>query len=121
MAPHPASTTPTRAATLWVVPWAGQGGVNKLFFFYGHEFRPTQSGGTTQRLRLPTNAELNGDFTQSTDNQGNLITLKAPYTSGMVPTNVNCGSASAPMPCLNILSWWKNAVGAEPKNVHSPA
>jgi hypothetical protein len=64
-------------------------------------------------LRLPTNAELNGDFTQSTDNNGNLITLKAPYASGIVPTNANCGSV-APMPCVNILAWWKNTVGAQP-------
>ena len=87
---------------------------HKLFFFYSHEYRPSTSGGTTQRLRLPTNAELNGDFTQSTDNNGNLITLKAPYASGIVPSNANCGSAAAPMPCANILAWWKNTVGAQP-------
>ena len=100
-------------------PVGRPGGTNKLFFFYGHEFRPTESGGTTQRLRLPTNAELSGDFRQSTDNQGNLITLKAPYASGIVPTDVNCGTAAAPMPCRNILSWWKNAVGAEPNIAQS--
>jgi hypothetical protein len=95
-------------------PVGRPGGNNKLFFFYGHEFRPSSSGGTTQRVRLPTNDELNGDFRRSTDNNGNLITLKAPYSNGLLPTDANCGSAAAPMPCRNILAWWKNTVGAEP-------
>src|SRR4029078_3648843 len=36
------------------------------------------------------------------------------YASGVVPTNANCGSVAAPMPCVNILAWWKNTVGAQP-------
>ena len=95
-------------------PVGRAGGANKLFFFYSHEYRPSKSGGVTQRLRLPTTDEINGDFRQSTDNNGNLITLRAPYASGIVPTNTNCGSVAAPMPCQNILAWWRNTVGALP-------
>jgi hypothetical protein len=65
-------------------PVGRPGGTNKLFFFYAHEFRPSNSGGATQRLKLPTEAELAGDFTRSTDTGGNRVTLRAPFTNGML-------------------------------------
>jgi len=95
-------------------PVGRPGGNNKLFFFYSHEYRPTNSGGGTRRFRLPTDAEIAGDFRQSTNQNGALITLKAPYAAGIVPTNANCGSAAKPMPCVNILTQWRNAVGVRP-------
>jgi hypothetical protein len=54
-------------------PIGKPGGTNKLFFFYGHEYRPRESGGNITRFRVPTLLERQGDFSQSTDNNGNLI------------------------------------------------
>src|SRR5215831_6009400 len=51
-------------------------GRNKFFFFYAHEFRPQTilaNSGYVVRLRLPTQAERQGDFSQSRDQNGNLI------------------------------------------------
>lgn len=54
-------------------PIGKPGGTNKLFFFYGHEYRPRTSSGIINRFRVPTLLERQGDFSQSTDNNGNLI------------------------------------------------
>ena len=51
-------------------------GSNKLFFFYAHEYRPQSlqvNGGNVIRLRLPTALERAGDFSQTRDNNGNLL------------------------------------------------
>ena len=55
-------------------PVGKPGGNNKLFFFYSHEFRPTNAainGGNPIRLRVPTALERAGDFSQTLDNNGN--------------------------------------------------
>ncbi len=50
-------------------------GRNKLFFFYSHEYRPsTQIGGSDVHLRVPTALERAGDYSQTLDNNGKLIT-----------------------------------------------
>ena len=59
-------------------PVGKPGGNNKLFFFYSHEYRPTQSftnGGNTIRLRVPTAEERAGDFSKTLDNNGALFSL----------------------------------------------
>ena len=75
-------------------PVGKPGGNNKLFFFYAHEFRPSTpaiNGGQPIRLRVPTEAEKNGDFSQSRDNNGNLIpplydsTTKLPFPNNFIP------------------------------------
>ena len=52
-------------------PIGKPGGQNKWFFFYGHEYRPRTTGGAINRLRVPTLLERQGDFSQTTDNNGN--------------------------------------------------
>lgn len=54
-------------------PVGRPGGDNKLFFFYGHEFRPRTSGGNINRFRVPTLLERTGNFSQSTNNNGQAI------------------------------------------------
>jgi hypothetical protein len=47
---------------------------NKLFFFFSDEFDPrstTVTGGSVVNYRFPTLLERQGDFSQSTDNNGN--------------------------------------------------
>ena len=70
-------------------PVGRPGGDNKLFFFYSHEYRPSQSGGNLDRLRLPTALERQGDFSQSLNNNGVLIgALKSPLTGLPYENNV---------------------------------
>ena len=60
-------------------------GKNKLFFFYAHEFRPSSiaiNSGNVIRMRMPTAAERAGDFSQSRDNNGNLLQPLMDYSSG---------------------------------------
>jgi hypothetical protein len=54
-------------------PIGKPGGSNKLFFFYSHEFAPRTFGGEVTRFRVPSALERAGDFSQSTDNNGNLF------------------------------------------------
>src|SRR5258708_4699098 len=67
-------------------PIGKPGGNNKLFFFYAHEYRPTSqaiNSGNPVRLRLPTAAERNGDFSQTVDNNGAPFPyIKDPTLSG---------------------------------------
>ena len=59
-------------------PIGKPGGTNKLFFFYSHEYRPTNNpinGGNPIRMRVPTAAERAGDFSQTLDNNGALFNL----------------------------------------------
>ena len=52
-------------------PVGKPGGNNKLFFFYTQEFEPRTGGNDVQRFRVPTALERQGDFSQTTDNNGN--------------------------------------------------
>jgi hypothetical protein len=73
-------------------PVGKPGGNNKLFFFYSHEFRPTNAAinnGNPIRLRVPTAVERAGDFSQTRDNNGNLFNLIRDYTTGLPCTSSN--------------------------------
>ena len=64
-------------------PIGKPGGSNKLFFFYSHEFAPRTGGNDVVRYRLPTALERQGDFSQSTDNNGALFPyIKDPLIAG---------------------------------------
>jgi Carboxypeptidase regulatory-like domain len=65
-------------------PIGKPGGVNKLFFFYGHEFRPrTTGGGNPTRFTVPTALERAGDFSQSVDNNGAPANLIRDASTGL--------------------------------------
>lgn len=77
-------------------PVGKPGKKNKLFFFYAHEYRPqvvTINNGNVVRLRVPTELERAGDFSQSRDQNGNLLTSLIDHTTGSpfpdlkIPTN----------------------------------
>ena len=64
-------------------PIGKPGGENRWFFFYGHEYRPRKSGGNINRFRVPTLLERQGDFSQTTDNNGNPFPfIKDPLIAG---------------------------------------
>ena len=81
--PKPKTSTKTLGYTIGG-PIGKPGGNNKLFFFYAHEYRPvTQAinNGNTIRIRVPTEAERAGDFSQTRDNNGALFNLIKDPTS----------------------------------------
>jgi hypothetical protein len=60
-------------------------GRNKFFFFYAHEYRPQSivaNSGNVVRLRLPSALERQGDFSQSRDQNGNLLTKLVDNSTG---------------------------------------
>ncbi|MEO7274194.1 MAG: carboxypeptidase regulatory-like domain-containing protein, partial [Vicinamibacterales bacterium] len=64
-------------------PVGKPGGNNKLFFFYAQEFQPRTTGNNVVRFRVPSALERTGDFSQSTDNNGNPFPyIKDPLLSG---------------------------------------
>ena len=72
-------------------PIGKPGGNNKLFFFYSHEYRPRNNpinNGNPIRLRVPTQLERAGDFSQSLDQNGAPIPqLLDPLTRQPFPNN----------------------------------
>lgn len=69
-------------------------GKNKFFFFYAHEYRPQgilANGGNVVRLRLPSALERQGNFSQSADQNGNLLgaitdaSVGQPFPGKIVP------------------------------------
>lgn len=64
-------------------PVGKPGANNNLFFFYSHEYRPREGGGTVSRFRFPTALERSGDFSQTRDNTGNVFNLIRDSTSGL--------------------------------------
>ena len=66
-------------------PVGKPGGNNKLFFFYSHEYRPTNAAinnGNPIRLRVPTALERAGDFSQTLDNNGALFNAIKDHSHG---------------------------------------
>ncbi len=63
-------------------------GRSKLFFFWNQEFWPLKSGTALQRITVPTDLEVSGDFSQSLDLNSKLIVVKDPTTGAAFPGNV---------------------------------
>jgi hypothetical protein len=87
-------------------PVGKPGGVNKLFFFYSHEYRPRESGRQVNRFRVPTLAERNGDFSASTDQNGNPIPNLFDFTTGGTFGNKTIPADRIYKPGQAILKLW---------------
>jgi hypothetical protein len=73
-------------------PVGKPGGTNKLFFFYTQEFEPRTGGNDVMRFRVPTALERQGDFSQTTDNNGNPYPyIKNPALSGTCSATTQAG------------------------------
>jgi Carboxypeptidase regulatory-like domain len=70
-------------------PAGKPGGTNKLFFFYAHEIRPRTTGGAISRFRVPTLLERQGDFSETTDNNGALFRTIRDASTGLPCTATN--------------------------------
>ena len=66
---------------------------DKLFFFWSQEFWPTTLPQSTRQVTVPTELERTGDFSQSLDVNGRLITVndpannKQPFPGTRIPLN----------------------------------
>ena len=70
-------------------PVGKPGAANKLFFFYAHEYRPRNAANTLRQFRVPTQAERNGDFSASLDNNGAPIpTLRDAVGAGITGNRI---------------------------------
>ena len=75
------------------IPKVFNTGREKLFFFYTLERNPGWNPLGLQRITMPTLAERAGDFSQSLDSGGKLITVKdplnggAPFSQNKIPTD----------------------------------
>jgi hypothetical protein len=80
-------------------PIGKPGRENKLFFFYSHEFDPrsvTVNSSGVATYRFPTALERQGDFSQSTDNNGNLYPyIKDPLSSSPCSASNTSGCFAA--------------------------
>lgn len=54
---------------------------DKLFFFWNQEFYRQTIPTSAQTVRVPTQAERNGDFSQTTDGTGNLVLIRDPLST----------------------------------------
>jgi hypothetical protein len=70
-------------------PVGKPGGGNKLFFFFSQQFQPRTTGGTVRYFRVPTLLERQGDFSQSTDQNGALFNLILDARTGLPCTAAN--------------------------------
>jgi hypothetical protein len=67
-----------------VLPGGFNASRSKLFFFVNQEFQHRLLGQTTpQRVRVPTDLERNGDFSQTRDSAGALYPYIRDYTTGL--------------------------------------
>ncbi len=90
--PKPVSTSKTLGYSIGG-PVGKPGGNNKLFFFYSHEYRPTNqaiNNGNPVRFRVPTELERKGDFSQTLDQNG----APFPYIKDPLSPVNTCGVVS---------------------------
>ncbi len=64
---------------------------DKAFFYFGEEFQEQLNPQGLRNVRVPTALERAGDFSQSTDNSGNLFPYIRDYTTGKPCTAANTG------------------------------
>jgi hypothetical protein len=60
----------------------GKGDEKKLFFFYSIEAPLVSRPGPVRNWTMPTDREMQGDFSQTLDSQGRLINIKDPLATG---------------------------------------
>ncbi len=70
------------------VPGKFNSAKNRIFFFWNQEFWPLKSATALQRITVPTDPEVAGDFSQSLDLNSKLIVIRDPNTGSAFPGNV---------------------------------
>jgi hypothetical protein len=67
---------------------------NKLFFFFSQDILARTDPGNLNRLRVPTAAERQGDFSQMLDSQGRRVNIRDPLLTG------NCSATTGGPACF---------------------
>lgn len=106
------------------VPRFGEGGPmysklqNRFFFFFAQEFQKQLVPQTARQIRVPTAAELTGDFSNSRDNSGALITIRDPETGQPFPGNRIPASRfnQSGLAILRLFNQFENSPGTYPQN-----
>jgi hypothetical protein len=70
---------------------------DKLFFFWSHDMLPRRDPGNLSQLTMPTEAERRGDFSQTFDSQGRMVSIKDPSIAGGT-CDVRTGAGNACFP-----------------------
>jgi outer membrane receptor protein involved in Fe transport len=79
------------------VPFLGSKGSRKVFFFLAQEYYDQTTPATNPtRIRVPTEAERRGDFSQTLDGNGRLVVIRDPLTGQPFPGNVIPAGRFAP-------------------------
>jgi hypothetical protein len=60
---------------------------DKVFFFWAQEWQRQLVPTNPRQVRMPTGAEVAGDFSQTRDGNGNLVTIRDPQTGQPFPGN----------------------------------
>jgi Carboxypeptidase regulatory-like domain/TonB-dependent Receptor Plug Domain len=60
----------------------------KLFFFWNQEYVPQKTSSATQQVTTPTALERKGDFSQTVDVSGKLVTVLDPISRQPLPGNI---------------------------------
>lgn len=61
---------------------------NKLFFYFNQEYYQQFVPEGTRNIRVPTEKERNGDFSETRDGNGTLVTVRNPLTGQPYPGNI---------------------------------
>lgn len=61
---------------------------SKLFFFYSHEEWRVRTPAARRQYTVPTQLEREGNFSQTLDQAGRLITIRDPLSNGLFPDNI---------------------------------
>jgi hypothetical protein len=72
---------------VWIPGLKFNEGKDKLFFFWNQEFYRQLVPNANRNILVPTQLERNGDFSQSRDGNGALVTVRDPLTGQPFPGN----------------------------------
>ncbi len=76
---------------------------HKLFWFISEQVQPSATGGAVTYFRVPTALERQGNFSQSTDNNGNLFNTITDYTTGLPCSATSAGGCFAAGGVLGVI------------------
>lgn len=72
-----------------IIPWTNfNRNRDKLFFFFNQEFYDQLVPNSPRTIRTPTQAERNGDFSQTRDGNGRIVPIRDPLTNQPFPGNI---------------------------------
>jgi len=84
-------------------PVGKPGKQHKLFWFLSEQVQPSAKGGAINYFRVPTALERQGNFSQSTDNNGNLFNTITDTSTGLPCSSTSAGGCFAAGGVLGVI------------------